>query len=303
MRRRARPADRRIVRHTGSTLTGSPKAAGKPHGHRPGGEDLLNSLAKPNLPLWRKPETKTIGQRRTNGTEVMSNDNSRSAAWRIFRISRTFALAAALAVSLTANATLFVGGVIYDVIDTFVEGVSGLQTASALQRRALSKLQGQNRQLRVQAQTVRSENRRLRAKVQNIRTVVPSTVKRTRQRLFDSAKRSVTSLPGKALPVAGTGVSVAMTALLIKDLCATLEDLDRMERAAGLSDGTDDTQTQVCSMNVPTEDEVWAVIESSPKKVWEASKRFASDLNELPNSRELAREFQEQWRSFLRLLE
>ena len=247
----------------------------------------------------------------------MSSGGFWSTVWRAVRVSRTVAISLALCVSLAANATLFVGGVVYDVVDTFLERVTGLQTASALQRQAVTKLQKQNRQLRGQVQTVRSTNRQLRGQVhtartanrqlrgqvQNIRTMVPSTVKRTRQRLFDSAKRSVTTLPGKALPIAGAGVSVAMTALLVKDLCAALEDLDRIERAAGLSEGTDDTRTQVCSMTVPSEGEVWAKIESSPKKIWEASKRFAPDLNDLPNARELAREFQEKWRSFLRLLE
>ena len=94
-----------------------------------------------------------------------------------------------------------------------------------------------------------------------------------------------------------------MTALLVKDLCAALGDLDRIERAAGLSEGTDETRTHVCFMSVPTEQEVWATIESSPEKVWEASKEFASNLNDLPNSRELARKVREEWRSFLRLLE
>ena len=223
--------------------------------------------------------------------------------WRAVRISRTVAISIVLCVSLAANATLFVGGVLYDVVDTFLERVTGLQTASAHQRQVVTKLQKQNRQLRGQVQTTRTANRQLRRQVQNIRTVLPSTVKRTRQRLFDSAKRSVTTLPGKALPVAGAGVSVAMTALLVKDLCASLEDLDRIERAAGLSDGTDSTRTQVCFMSVPTEQEVWATIESSPEKVWEASKEFASNLNDLPNSRELAGKFQEEWRSFFRLLE
>ena len=247
----------------------------------------------------------------------MSSGGFWRALRRTARVSRTVVISTVLCVSLVANATLFVGGVVYDVVDTFMERVTGLQTASGLQRQSVTKLQKQNRQLRGQVQTVRSTNRQLRGQVQttrtanrqlrrqvqNIRTVLPSTVKRTRQRLFDSAKRSVTTLPGKALPVAGAGISVAMTALLVKDLCAALGDLDRIERAAGLSEGTDETRTQVCFMSVPTEQEVWATIESSPEKVWEASKAFASNLNDLPNSRELVRKFWEEWRSFLRLLE
>ena len=155
----------------------------------------------------------------------MGNGNSRSAAGRIFRISRTLTLVGTLVISLAVNATLFVGGVIYDVVDTFVESVTGLQTASALQRQALSKLQGQNRQLRAQVQTVRTANRQLRGQVQTVRSAnrqlqreVRTTVEQTRKRLQRSAVRSVATLPGRALPIAGTAVSVAITGLLIKDL-------------------------------------------------------------------------------------
>ena len=197
----------------------------------------------------------------------MGNGNSRSAAGRIFRISRTLTLVGALIVSLAVNVTLFVGGVIYDVVDTFVESVTGLQTASALQRQALSKLQGQNHQLRGQVQTVRTANRQLQGQVQTVRTAnrqlqgqvqtvrtanrqlqgqvqtvrtanrqlrgqvqtvrtanrqlqreVRTTVEQTRKRLQGSAVRSVATLPGRALPIAGTVVSVAITGLLIKDL-------------------------------------------------------------------------------------
>ena len=247
----------------------------------------------------------------------MSNDGFWSTLWRIVRVSRAVTIAIVLGVSLAANATLFVGGVVYDVVDTFIERVTGLQTASALHRQAVTNLQKQNRQLRGQVQTLRSTNRQLRGRVQTVqsanrqlrgqaqtvRSAVPSTVKQTRARLLDSAKRSVTTLPGKALPIAGAAVSVAMTGLLLKDLCATLEDLDRIERAAGPVEGEDDTRTQVCSMSVPAEEEVWAMIAGSPEKVWEASKGFASDLNDLPNARELADKLQEEWRSLLRLLE
>ena len=48
----------------------------------------------------------------------MGNGNS-SVAGRNFRVSRTFILAGVLVLSLAVNATLFVGGVIYDVVDTF----------------------------------------------------------------------------------------------------------------------------------------------------------------------------------------
>ena len=242
----------------------------------------------------------------------MGNGNSRSAAGRIFRISRTLTLVGALVVSLAVNATLFVGGVIYDVVDTFVENVTGLQTASALQRQAMSKLQGQNRQLRGQVQTVRTANRQLRGQVQTARSAnrqlqreVRTTVEQTRKRLQGSAVRSVATLPGRALPIAGTAVSVAITGLLIKDLCDAMKDLNGIEKAARPPAETESTETEVCSVSVPTKEKVWTDIKTSPKTVWEKSREFAPDLpswSDLPDL-DVIPGLQEKWRSIIRWLE
>lgn len=298
----------------------------------------------------------------------MGNGNSRSAAGRIFRISRTLTLVGALIISLSVNATLFLGGVIYDVVDTFVESVTGLQTASALQRQALSKLRGQNRQLRGQIQTVRTANRQLRGQVQTVRSAnrqlrgqvqtvgaanrqlrgqvqtvrtanrqlrgrvqtveaanrqlrgqvqtvrsanrqlqreVRTTVEQTRKRLQGSAVRSVATLPGRALPIAGTAVSVAITGLLIKDLCDAMTDLNGIEKAARPPAATESTETEVCSVSVPTKEKVWADIKTSPKTVWEKSREFAPDLpdwSDLPDL-DVIPGLQEKWRSIVRWLE
>ena len=242
----------------------------------------------------------------------MGNGNSRSAAGRIFGISRTLTLVGALVVSLAVNAALFVGGVIYDVVDTFVENVTGLQTASALQRQALSKLQGQNRHLRGQVQTVRTENRQLRGQVQTVRSAnrqlqreVRTTVEQTRKRLQGAAVRSVATLPGRALPIAGTAVSVAITGLLIKDLCDAMKDLNGIEKAARPPAETETTETKVCSMSVPTKEKVWTDIKTSPKTVWEKSREFAPDLpswSDLPDL-DVIPGLQEKWRSIIRWLE
>ena len=315
----------------------------------------------------------------------MGNGNSRSAVGRIFRISRTLTLVGALAVSLGLNATLFVGGVIYDVVDTFVESAIGLQTASVLQRQALNKLQRQNRQLRGQVQTVRTANRQLRGQVQTVRSAnrqlrgqvqtvgvanrqlrgrvqsvrtanqqlrgqvqtvrstnrqlqrevrtvrsanrhlrgqaqslgaanrqlqgqvgqVRTTVEQTRKRLQGSAVRSVATLPGRALPFAGTAVSVAITGLLIKDLCDAMKDLDGIEKVARPAAETESTETEVCSVRVPSKEKVWADVVASPKTVWEKSQEFAPDLPDWPDLPDLdvIPGLQEKWRSILRWLQ
>ena len=56
------------------------------------------------------------------------------------RLSRNLVAVIALVVSLGANVTLFVGGIIYSVVDQFVEQAFGLATAAGKQRKALTAL-------------------------------------------------------------------------------------------------------------------------------------------------------------------
>ncbi len=59
---------------------------------------------------------------------------------KAFRLTRSLIVAIALVVSLGANVTLFVGGVVYSVVDEFVDQAFGLATDAAMQRRALAAL-------------------------------------------------------------------------------------------------------------------------------------------------------------------
>ena len=74
----------------------------------------------------------------------------------VFRISRSLVIVIALAGSLAANETLFVGGALYNVVDNFLEDVTGLQTAAVKQRKVIRSLQKENRQLRKQIKKVKS---------------------------------------------------------------------------------------------------------------------------------------------------
>lgn len=185
--------------------------------------------------------------------------------WRtmygVFRISRTLAIVIALAVSLAVNATLFVGGVLYNFVDDFLEDATGLQTASAKQRKVVRSLQKENRQL------------------QKVRTVARTAAERTVKRSVKLAKRSVATLAAKALPVAGAAVSAGVTAWEIKDLCETIKDMNSIRREIDLSEATADSESTVCSMRVPTVERILSQIEISPQKAWEESKNFVSDLN------------------------
>lgn len=215
-----------------------------------------------------------------------------SALYRVFRISRTLAIVIALAVSLAANATLFVGGVLYNVVDDFLEDVTGLQTASAKHRKAVK--------------TLKKENSQLRGQIKKVRRVARSAANRTLTRSVNSVKRSLATLAGKALPFAGAAVAVGVTAWEIEDHCETIRDMNSIRRQIDPSEAAADSETTVCSMPVPTVEQIWAQIKVSPQKAWEESKDFVPDLKPLMEIRDFTTEFwKDTWkdiRSFFDLL-
>ena len=194
-----------------------------------------------------------------------------STMFRFFRISRSLAIVIALAVSLAANALLFVGGVLYNVVDDFLESATGLQTASAKQRKRVRSL--------------KKENRQLRGQIKKVRTVAYTAAERTVNRSVKFARRSVATLAGKAIPVAGAAVSAGVTAWEIKDLCDTIRDMDSIRREIDPPEAAADNGTTVCSMSVPTPQEILAQVVRSPKAAWEKSRKFLPDLSSLKDVR------------------
>lgn len=194
---------------------------------------------------------------------------------KAIRLSRSLVVATALVASLVANVTLFVGGVVYSIVDEFVDGAFGLTTAAVTQRRALaaskavaakqrgelSALRGvaatQRREiaaLKVLTAKQRKETTALRAaaakrskalndlhtdsvrqgrKLAALRTTSGKAAKQSRDRLVASVGRSILTAPGKALPYAGIAIVGGLTMWEIKDLCATIRDMDEIQKAAG----------------------------------------------------------------------
>ncbi len=74
---------------------------------------------------------------------------------RSLRVSRSMAIILLLVASLATNAALFVGGVLYNVIDEALESATGLATATGKQRKAIKELKRKNRQLVVRNSKLR----------------------------------------------------------------------------------------------------------------------------------------------------
>lgn len=93
-----------------------------------------------------------------------------------------------------------------------------------------------------------------------------SFTKRLATRSAIGATRTMTTIPGKALPYIGAGIVVAVTSLDLYDACETLKDINALNSEFGteLED-----QTQVCGMKVPTRQQVMSQIKGNIKGTYE----------------------------------
>ena len=88
-------------------------------------------------------------------------------------------------------------------------------------------------------------------------------------RARNSASRELGSMAGEALPWVGTAVIVGVTTLELRDLCQTITDMNELRRAFDPTLVPDENQRTVCSMEVPTRQELWDATKSSPQRAWE----------------------------------
>ncbi len=73
---------------------------------------------------------------------------------------------------------------------------------------------------------------------------------------------------------------IGVTAWDLKEACATMGDLHELELAFNPDAATDPDESEVCGLKVPTKEEVWRAVKSSPGQAWSAAKALVPDLPE-----------------------
>ena len=189
-------------------------------------------------------------------------------AWR-FAVLIVFTGMLALNVaSLTwAGAATLISGVLARAgVETVIGGAEAKLAASerklARAERDLSKansrLAAKNRELvKVRSKLARSEARmgRITKGAEEQKRVVQRLTSRIARRTEIGAARNLGSMFGEAVPVYGIAVIVGATGWEIADACLTMQDMEELNRAVGISSTEVDRET-VCGLQVPTVDEV-----------------------------------------------
>ena len=229
----------------------------------------------------------------SNGNNRTNSGGIWRLVWRSLRVSRAMAIVLVLVASLAANAALFVGGVLYNVIDEALESVTGLATATGKQRKAADDLKKRNRHLVASNRKLRDgmtkaqrKNVGLAGQMAQLRAKASIAAKRTVARSATAAVRAAATAPGKAVPYVGTAVVVGVTVLEIKDYCATIRDMKAIQREIDPSESHSEEEQRVCGMDVPTQEEILAQIKTVPLDAWQRSREFLTGLN--PLSQEIA---------------
>ncbi len=103
------------------------------------------------------------------------------------------------------------------------------------------------------------------------------------KRAVKTSSRSVSSMAGEALPYLGTAVIVGVTALELKDLCDTIKDMTELKRSFNPELQHAEDETTVCSMKVPSKEELWETAKASPEMAWAAAKDATPTLEDIQN--------------------
>lgn len=120
----------------------------------------------------------------------------------------------------------------------------------------------------------------LRTQSSAVRRAVKSTISTIRARTVKVAAVNVGSVFGESIPFWGAAVVVGVTGYELKNSCDTMRDLDALETKLLGEDTESAAAVEVCGREVPSKEEIWQAIKSSPKTVWDGTKSILPDVSE-----------------------
>ena len=109
---------------------------------------------------------------------------------------------------------------------------------------------------------------------------VGSTTSGVKRRVVKTAAKSVSAMAFEATPFIGAAAIVSVTAWELKDLCETAKDMDALNRALNPDETTNDGQTSVCTIVVPTSEELQEKVSKRTAEFTNKFKTFFVELKE-----------------------
>ncbi|THD73242.1 hypothetical protein E7681_11095 [Thalassobius vesicularis] len=194
---------------------------------------------------------------------------------RLFRVTKAVVLGLLLAGSLTLNVATVAFSSVALLVSSAYEAVTGAVSVAGGLRREVVSLSDEVATLKAPKSVTYRGQKRL------LSEAVEDTAGRIGRRTAAGAARNAGSVVAEAIPFAGIAVVLGVTAWDLKDSCDTMKDLHELELAFVPGTEADPEATEVCGLAVPSTEEVWAAVRSSPTVAWKAAKGYLPDLPEL----------------------
>lgn len=183
--------------------------------------------------------------------------------------------------SLAVNVAGFLGAALWKSASAVWDATTGMQNPVIAQADAAESLTKERDRLKKTNADLNAEKRLAKSKSKAAARKVSITTARMSRRLKVSGVRNVASMPAEAFPYIGAGVVVGVTALELNDLCETLKDMEDLRSTFNPDDALSEDRKTVCTIKVPTKDEVMTTVANAPEASWNAAKGFVTDLPEV----------------------
>ena len=107
---------------------------------------------------------------------------------------------------------------------------------------------------------------------------VSRSTKNITKRTIRGVSRSLAAIPADFIPIVGNAVTLGVTSWELYDACETMKDMDEIIRSMGINDTVE--KDKACGVEVPSKEEIFRAIKSSPGKVLASVREFGVDIPE-----------------------
>lgn len=114
----------------------------------------------------------------------------------------------------------------------------------------------------------------------NEREATRHTLTKVGTRTRRAAAVNLGSLAGEAIPFYGIGIIIGATTYELRSACENMRDLHELSVAVFPENAIAEDRDAVCGMEVPTRDEIWSIIVSSPQLAWNAATDAIGDAGQ-----------------------
>lgn len=234
-------------------------------------------------------------------------------AWKALGVLRRTAVILLLLASLALNVAIMASSAVASLASSAVSAVTGARTVFLRQADEIAELSTTvdveriaNRELRSDVTALsadlnaeRMAHRQTRSELAELsadlatsprfirsetREAATDIVEGISERTARTARRELAAMSAESIPFWGTAIIVAATTLELRDMCQNIQDLSELQRLLDPDSGDLEESLTVCSMSVPTRNEIWEAARNSPQQAWSGARNFmptAEDIWEM----------------------